>query len=896
MSLSNRNLEQNSNQASSFKIAENRLVFQERQVPPVNPALAPKRAAAPKESKDKQAKPQGLIDFSRQLYEDLINTYDDYEDKIKKGMKNGEHPDERDIKFLFSVELDAEKILQVRNLIQDKNVLRQPFRGIGLTKQAYENLKTTKNVLDRLNLLKTLNVDSYQEKWALLMDEKEIDNEKFAKLVKGLRKIGYKGQIMELYRVTENGEEEKTVKEVSDAKALTGDDDKALQIVLALKGDVDGFVADVEEALALFPKNIDSEAVKKIFLENKEDTTWLKNFILSIAEEFDISNTALVTGAYRLSKGDVENGKRIMRLFKYGMRYDEVETMLHAKDLKSAENAIAFMEEIKDLGFSISPYDFYEIENDAEVVKKQKGMIKKMYGLGFNQLVAFRMGIAHGGSSENDRINSLNVIIELQKKYPKVKSSILFALVRQPYLKPSYEKADPLSEAQKLIDFDKGEGSLLCANELEALKFIDYIQRQLSFEGVSILYLWKLSHDGKTAVDLHHAKCEKSIAGWKEATSYAKEKGLDYYNKLPERHEELVGAILKIKEESKGNENRFELLKFMYQNTNFTTAYNVGVFLKDPAFTYCEKVQGIIHDPGKALKIGRNLFLEKKPLHVITEETINGAERKIEEEKDKYKDVEIFKGRNVILVGNSELWQNRPRDPTIMPDNLLGKPRFLDPETIDAVKKNIGGDNPEEKLQTFKPSSETPSVDELKKMEDAILLSIETTPPPLTFLFDGHGLEDGLFYINGYVSNDIKNSGKGKESMSAEKLAKAIAKRKENFPGREEDLAKDVYIFSSCYSHTYARRVIDINKENGGIQPVFVGVSEYGQYGFSTFEFDKSYNKTFGIGQEDSTLGALFGRAKDSKNSHISIYLPDQNNAPKQVVENETPNKNRAIG
>ena len=107
-----------------------------------------------------------------------------------------------------------------------------------------------------------------------------------------------------------------------------------------------------------------------------------------------------------------------------------------------------------------------------------------------------------------------------------------------------------------------------------------------------------------------------------------------------------------------------------------------------------------------------------------------------------------------------------------------------------------------------------------------------------------------------------------------------------NFPEKRAELSKDVYIFHSCFNHNFIRKVLE---RNTGVQPIMMGESEYGQYGFSKEVVGPKEDLLYavigagGTGSRESTVKTVMDDQRFYKTSNFTIYVPGDDK-PQQII------------
>jgi len=264
--------------------------------------------------------------------------------------------------------------------------------------------------------------------------------------------------------------------------------------------------------------------------------------------------------------------------------------------------------------------------------------------------------------------------------------------------------------------------------------------------------------------------------------------------------------------------------------------------------------------------VARNLFFQGRG---VDKENVKAEVKRLIEVRRRYRDVPIFKDRNVVFVAHNEQKKSDKNGDL----NRFGKKLFTDRIEAD------GG-----KLSKVIRAEET--IESLKQKKQEILNKIKTTKPPFTFVFDGHGSPEGLF---------LSDAPEGKEGewsdvmkITVEELFEAYQDR----PKSSNPHEKDIFILASCFNATFIRHFYELCDAKRVSKPIFAGESEYGQVGYS--ENESKYGEDFFQSMFDpqnptshAKLGNLIDNDAWNKNSNPSIYIPDENNKTMQLSENE---------
>ncbi len=321
-----------------------------------------------------------------------------------------------------------------------------------------------------------------------------------------------------------------------------------------------------------------------------------------------------------------------------------------------------------------------------------------------------------------------------------------------------------------------------------------------------------------------------------------------------------------------------EMQKFveeMIRRHNSTTYMNVRHFAEDELLQVSLEVYKNMEkkDVEEAIRFGRSLFLHGMNT-LPDEQTLQKELKKFNEVQAKADKIQIVAGRNVVKLNNGEIWDEGGEG------YKKGELRFNDEERRKELIKSIGP-MPPGSLLNLAPESDKPTVKNLAEVKKRALEAIMTTPPPMTFMFDGHGGTDKLYMNNGKVSGD-KPIGVDTDFITTNEIASAISKRKEKFS--REALLQDIYIYASCMNHNFMRNVYKEIKCLGGVPPISIGESEYGQYGFS--DMDK-FKNMYQFGTLGTTIGHLRENELKYLSSNFTIFVPDENGDIFQVAMDE---------
>jgi hypothetical protein len=254
--------------------------------------------------------------------------------------------------------------------------------------------------------------------------------------------------------------------------------------------------------------------------------------------------------------------------------------------------------------------------------------------------------------------------------------------------------------------------------------------------------------------------------------------------------------------------------------------------------------------------IARNLAFQALP---VTAENVSKTCEEIIETRNMFKDVPLFKTRNVLYAANNEtLKETYPHGDT----HRFGKTANV--EAIKEQQKNAQG------TLTFVRAENSDT--DAQRAKKTILDAVVTMRSPMTFYFEGHGL-----------AHNLELTASGNVHITDEELANALRKRHKQLPNltKANPAERDLIILGCCYNGEFARNV-KRNLGKGIAGPIFILESEFGFPGISSFanKFTDEFSETaLGLGHRNtdnpSTLGTVIDHEFDENmQTNPSIYLP----------------------
>ncbi len=282
------------------------------------------------------------------------------------------------------------------------------------------------------------------------------------------------------------------------------------------------------------------------------------------------------------------------------------------------------------------------------------------------------------------------------------------------------------------------------------------------------------------------------------------------------------------------------------------------------------------------IMIARNLYIQgKEP----TPKNIQEEYKAILEKRKLYKNIPLFRGRNVLCVAHNEEFRDKGDEYSEAKYKLFeraagGKHRFMTKATLAKIKKQGG------KIDLIRADK---SLESLKEKEADIKRKIINTPPPFTFMFDGHGQNNKI---------SLAKDGPG---LTVWEIADCIAERYKKFPQLKNAIPsmQDIFIFHCCYGHNYLKRVYSKLKNKISSDeytlPIMFSAAEYGQLGwgkfnnrYGTYTFSRVLNLR--SKNQISTLGTIMDKGHLSR-ANPTLFIPSRVNKMMQVASKKSKSK-----
>lgn len=322
---------------------------------------------------------------------------------------------------------------------------------------------------------------------------------------------------------------------------------------------------------------------------------------------------------------------------------------------------------------------------------------------------------------------------------------------------------------------------------------------------------------------------------------------------------------------------------------------------RDPAFPHFQAIienELISQDEAFSYEnlflIARNLYVQWVEISEMTYEICYEELKNIDFHLwSEVKDMPLFEWRNIIFAAHEEDLQ---ADVIVEHGHEGDTERFWKQVTIDAIRSQ-GGSLPEE--QIFHPEEDQES---LRQAKEGTLRAIETIPPPLTFIFDGHGSENGLFFSDGeYIDGNEQQVRLDDDSISIspQELALALKNRFNNWNMSQSD----IIIIDACSSQSFIRNTYAALSEefsleeayvNGEVQrvfPIMIGPSEFDQVSYSNWESEYGDHFLWDVlwlsSSEPSSVGTVIDKQFDLEDGNPSVFVPNQDTGDiHQIAEN----------
>ena len=277
------------------------------------------------------------------------------------------------------------------------------------------------------------------------------------------------------------------------------------------------------------------------------------------------------------------------------------------------------------------------------------------------------------------------------------------------------------------------------------------------------------------------------------------------------------------------------------------------------------------------LMIARNLHFSGIRPENVSQDGIKREYERIKEMRERMKDVNLFEGRNVLLIADNERWLQ-----TVNENMKSGPYRFGNNTIMQAMERQQGTMTRTTYLHRFRAdgSEYTSDHESVLRMKQDILQEIRETTGFLTIYFDAHG-EGGRVFLD-------RNT-----AITSGEIADALNDRHNHTRTDEKD-EPVIIISGSCFNINQMHNIFKYLDDDVP-KPIFIGASDYGQMAVSNplsryggpleEKILRNYKDT------SATIGNIVNefakplRLFFAPMSNPSVYVPDKKNNPMQISE-----------
>ncbi len=260
--------------------------------------------------------------------------------------------------------------------------------------------------------------------------------------------------------------------------------------------------------------------------------------------------------------------------------------------------------------------------------------------------------------------------------------------------------------------------------------------------------------------------------------------------------------------------------------------------------------------------------------------------------------LDLFRGRDVVLISHDELLQDDSN-----PDYARPVPRFGTEVLAETLRARLRDDeSPDASFQHMTPLVHDDrgyhsSLDSVESAKEDALNAISTSVQPLTVYFDGHGAPDALYLSSGtspvithfwggakpQTIGDLIDHMNDDEQITVGDLARALETRYRLHVASQPDAeySNVILIFSACFMNDFSRALSDdLAKRGVPLPELIVSASQTGQYSTSIFTntFGSPLNEL--LANSPSVGGIIRGEVK-LFDEHPNIFVPMQSHPDK---------------
>jgi hypothetical protein len=213
----------------------------------------------------------------------------------------------------------------------------------------------------------------------------------------------------------------------------------------------------------------------------------------------------------------------------------------------------------------------------------------------------------------------------------------------------------------------------------------------------------------------------------------------------------------------------------------------------------------------------------------------------------------LFYQKNILFVAHGEQDQNK--------QNIFWK------EAVTGALKKLAAE-----YTVIRPNEEA----HMEQTKQDVFDALENTPPPMVFIFSGHGTWD-RFYLVGDEHKRQKNT--PTLSVTPQELAQIYKKRLERYPQLRDTALQDQdrYFFNTCFGHDFIRNFY--TALGNSPMPLAYTSAEYGQKAYSTvwdqYENDFFKNILPKWRAKGATFLNIFLSEMQDNVSNSCLYVPD---------------------
>lgn len=427
----------------------------------------------------------------------------------------------------------------------------------------------------------------------------------------------------------------------------------------------------------------------------------------------------------------------------------------------------------------------------------------------------------------------------------------------------NYNDFKDLPEAREWVEW--GCSKLLETNYTKALLLYDHYHDSVPFpyyfENDLIEVGLKKYPDFLLDPDICGHSIQKR-SDWPEIKAKAEKRGAYFKAKRDEALEVMLASIPK---------------EMKYKYWGITEGRLTEAFLQDPAIALYPLVDSAWLEPyvkPKEVQVEITIIVLRNMVRrnmSLNKENFLDAYSELWAAEEKYRNVPLFEGRNILLLSHSETYKDVEHLQRLPDKDRFGGKRF-----VDKLQEKQGSGKKFAHIEAKKKDFES-----IRKAKETALHAIEEFPSPMTFCFDGHAYENAIYLSDGDIAGTSLGLKGAKQAEPVEtentvkittvELAEAILKRYRN----KKDIEKDIFIFDGCKTFAFIQNLYKQLENLNCPKPIAISPAEYGQYSFSRYE--SAYGSDFWdaiLKQAKPTMGDFFYFEKVNFHNP-SVFIPD---------------------